>query len=135
MAISATWMGTSSTLFAWLRLEIQTAISARFQLAVLEMTYKEYLLIAIRVTTSITVPVGAAIAILIALLNGTQMQGSLEFEAMDGFIFLILLPVVSIVLCVLVSPIARLLYLFLDRKKRGRNSSGHTDGKTGSEIS
>lgn len=99
------------------------------------MTYKEYLLIAIRVTTSITVPVGAAIAILIALLNGTQMQGSLEFEAMDGFIFLILLPVVSIVLCVLVSPIARLLYLFLDRKKRGRNSASHTDGKTGSEIS
>ena len=128
-------MGTSSTLFAWLRLEIQTGISARFQLAVLEMTYKEYLLIAIRVTTSITVPVGAAIAILIALLNGTQMQGSLEFEAMDGFIFLILLPVVSIVLCVLVSPIARLLYLFLDRKKRGRNSASHTDGKTGSEIS
>ena len=99
------------------------------------MTYKEYLLIAIRVTTSITVPVGAAIAILIALLNGTQIQGSLEFEAMDGFIFLILLPAVSIVLCVLVSPIARLLYLFLDRKKRDRNSSSHTDGKTGSEIS
>jgi hypothetical protein len=128
-------MGTNSTLFAWLRLEIQTEIGARFQLAVLEMTYKEYLLIAIRVTTSITVPVGAAIAILIALLNGTQIQGSLEFEAMDGFIFLILLPAVSIVLCVLVSPIARLLYLFLDRKKRDRNSSSHTDGKTGSEIS
>jgi len=94
------------------------------------MTYREYLLVAIKVTTSITVPVGAAIAILIALLNGTQMQGSLEFEAMDGFAFLILLPAVSIVLCVLVSPIARLLYLFLDRRKRGRGGSSHTDGKT-----
>ena len=130
MAIFAIWMATSSTLFAWLRLEIPTGISARFQLPVLEMTFKEYLLVAIKVTTSITVPVGAAIAILIALLNGTQMQGSLEFEAMDGFAFLILLPAVSIVLCVLVSPIARLLYLFLDRKKRGRGGSSHTDGKT-----
>ena len=130
MAIFAIWMATSSTLFAWLRLEIQAGIRARFQLSALEMTFKEYLLVAIKVTTSITVPVGAAIAILIALLNGTQMQGSLEFEAMDGIAFLILLPAVSIVLCVLVSPIARLLYLFLDRKKRGRGGSSHTDGKT-----
>jgi hypothetical protein len=91
------------------------------------MSYKEYLRIAIRVTVSIAVPIAALFAILLALSDGFKAEGSLEFDAVDGLFFLILIPALSVFLCVLVSPIARLFYTFLDRKNRMSEAPAQSD--------
>ena len=94
------------------------------------MSYKEYLRVAIRVTMSIAVPIAAMFAILLALTNGFRAEGSLEFDAVDGLFFLVLIPAISVLLCVLVSPIARPIYVLMDRKNR----KSKTPAQPGSEI-
>ena len=93
------------------------------------LSTKEYLRVAIRVTLSIAVPVSAMLAILLALTDGFKAEGSLEFDAVDGLLFLVLIPIISVFLCVLVSPVGRLFYVFLDRKNRKSKASNPSNGE------
>jgi len=93
------------------------------------LSYKEYLRVAIRVTISITVPVAALVAILLALSSGFKAEGSLELDAEDGLLLLLLLPAISVLLCVLMSPLARPFYALLDRKNRKSKASTPSDGE------
>ena len=82
------------------------------------LSSKEYLRVAIRVTLSIAVPVSAMLAILLVLTDGLKAEGSLELDAVDGLFLLVLVPAISVLLCILVSPVGRPFYAFLDRKNR-----------------
>ena len=91
------------------------------------LSSKEYLRVAIRVTLSIAIPVSVMLAILLALTDGLKAEGSLELDAVDGLLLLVLVPVISVLLCILVSPIGRLFYAFLDRKNRKSQASTQSD--------
>jgi len=93
------------------------------------MSYKDYLRVALRVTISITVPVAALLAIFLALSNGFKATGSLEFDAVDGLFFLVLIPAISVFLCLLVSPISRSFYILLDRKNRMSEMPAQSDNE------
>lgn len=81
------------------------------------MRFSDYLAIAVRMTISITLPIGLLVGIVIAVAGGMTASGELEFEQLDGLILIVLLPAISVILCVLVSPVARLVYALLDRGK------------------
>ncbi len=81
------------------------------------MRFRDYLAVAVRMTISITLPVGLLIGIAIGVAGGMTASGELEFERLDGLILIVLLPAISVILCVLVSPVARLVYALLDRGK------------------
>jgi hypothetical protein len=78
---------------------------------------------------SVTVPIAVMFAILLALTDGFKAEGSLEFDAVDGLFFLVLIPAISVFLCVLVSPIARPFYTFLDRKNRKSKAAPQSDSE------
>ena len=80
------------------------------------MSYKEFLLAAIKMTASIAIPMAVILALLVALGGGLTVSGSLEMEGSDSLSLLLLIPALALLVCVLVSPVARFIFAFLDRR-------------------